>query len=197
MTLSISRGFTSSSERGVSGGRRPTVGEGAADGKFAFATSASYTAVQPDTIGALALSYLTLHPPFFLPPFDEAFADTVALPQETRDHTGHLPSAVVALNNGLVLINDHGDALKERCQSGDVVQWGRRCSDLVIETRTYQDKKSCENVLCADAGGRTFTRSTMKDAYASNPSVSQPITGNSLKKRVVATASRALVASVN
>jgi hypothetical protein len=60
-----------------------------------------------------------------------------------------------------------------------------------------QMKTSQENVLCTDAGGRTLTRSTMKDAYASNPSASQPITGNSLKKRVVATASRALVASVN
>ena len=56
MTLSMSRGFTSSSERGSCVGRRPTVGEGAADEKFAFAMSASYTAVQPDTIGASALS---------------------------------------------------------------------------------------------------------------------------------------------
>ena len=55
MTLSISRGFASSSGRGGCVGRRPTVGEGAADEKFAFATSASYTAVQPDTIGASAL----------------------------------------------------------------------------------------------------------------------------------------------
>jgi hypothetical protein len=113
MTLSMSRGFTSSSERGVSGGRRPTVGEGAADEKFAFATSASYTAVQPDTVGASAPSYLTLHHPFFFPSLDEAFADTVTLPQEARDYTGHLPGAVVALDYGLVLINDHGDALKE------------------------------------------------------------------------------------
>ena len=60
-----------------------------------------------------------------------------------------------------------------------------------------EKKKTWANVLCADAGGRTFTRSTMNDAYAPNPSDSQPITGNSLKKRVVATASRALVASVN
>jgi hypothetical protein len=56
MTLSMSRGFTSSSERGSCVGRRPTVGEGAADEKFAFAISASYTAVQPDTIRASALS---------------------------------------------------------------------------------------------------------------------------------------------
>ncbi len=55
MTLSMSRGFTSSSERGSCVGRRPTVGEGAAEGKFTFAMSASYTAVQPDTIGASAL----------------------------------------------------------------------------------------------------------------------------------------------
>ena len=53
------------------------------------------------------------------------------------------------------------------------------------------------DVLCADAGGRTLTRSTMKVAYASSPSASQPIAGNSLKNRVVATASRAFVASVN
>jgi hypothetical protein len=56
MTLSISRGFTSSSERGNCVGRRPTVGEGAADGMFAFATSASYTVVQPDTIDPSAQS---------------------------------------------------------------------------------------------------------------------------------------------
>jgi hypothetical protein len=37
----------------------------------------------------------------------------------------------------------------------------------------------------------------MKVAYASSPSASQPITGNNLKNRVVATASRAFVASVN
>jgi hypothetical protein len=141
MTLSMSRGFTSSSERGASVGRRPTVGEGAAEGKFAFATSASYTAVQPDTIGASALSYLTLHRPFFFPPVNEAFADTVALPQEARDHICHLPGAVVALDYLLVLINDHSDALKERCQSGDVVQWGRRCIDLIVERRTYRSQK--------------------------------------------------------
>jgi hypothetical protein len=57
--------------------------------------------------------------------------------------------------------------------------------------------KHWTNVLCADAGGRTLTRSTMKVAYASSPSASQPITGNSLKNRVVATASRAFVASMN
>ena len=133
----MSRGFTSSSERGVSGGRRPTVGEGAADGKFAFPTSASYTAVQPDTVGESAPSYLTLHRPFFFPPVDEAFTDTVALPQEARNHIGHLPNAIVALDYGLVLINDHGNALKECCQSGNKVQWGRRCSGLVVET-TYR-----------------------------------------------------------
>jgi hypothetical protein len=132
MTLSMSRGFTSSSERGASVGRRPTVGEGAAEGKFAFATSASYTAVQPDTIGASALSYLTLHRPFFFPPVNEAFADTVALPQEARDHICHLPGAVVALDYLLVLINDHSDA---------VVQWGRRCIDLIVERRTYRSQK--------------------------------------------------------
>ena len=133
----MSRGFTSSSERGVSGGRRPTVGEGAADGKFAFPTSASYTAVQPDTVGESAPSYLTLHRPFFFPPVDEAFTDTVALPQEARNHIGHLPDAIVALDYGLVLINDHGNALKECCQSGNKVQLGRRCSGLVVET-TYR-----------------------------------------------------------
>ena len=37
----------------------------------------------------------------------------------------------------------------------------------------------------------------MKVAYASSPSASQPIAGNSLKNRVVATGSRAFVASVN
>lgn len=67
MTLSMSRGFTSSSERGSCVGRRPTVGEGAADRKFAFATSASYTAVQPDTIRAWALSILYASLPV-LPP---------------------------------------------------------------------------------------------------------------------------------
>lgn len=141
MTLSISRGFTSSSERGASVGRRPTVGEGAAEGKFAFATSASYTAVQPETIGTSALTYLTLHRSLFFPPIDEAFTDTVALPQETRDHIGHLPGAVVALDYRLMLINNHGDALKQRRQSGDVIQWGRRCNDLFVETRTYRSQK--------------------------------------------------------
>lgn len=76
----------------------------------------------PTQLGELALSYLTLHRTLFLPPFNEALADTVALPQETRDHAGHLPGAVVALDYRLVLINDHGNAFKERGQSGDVVQ---------------------------------------------------------------------------
>ena len=67
MTLSMSRGLTSSSERGSCVGRRPTVGEGVADGKFAFATSASYTAVQPDTIGASALSIPYASLPALLP----------------------------------------------------------------------------------------------------------------------------------
>lgn len=45
-------------------------------------------------------------------------------------------------------------------------------------------------VLFAEAGARTFTRSTTKDAYACNPSASQPMAGNSLKNRLVAAASR-------
>lgn len=118
-------------------GRRPTVGEGAAEEKFAFATSASYTAVQPDTVGESAPSYLTLHRPFFFPPVNETFADAVAFPQEARDHTGHLPNAIVALDYRLVLINNYGNAFKERCQSGNEVQCGRRCNGLVVET-TYR-----------------------------------------------------------
>jgi len=82
--------------------------------------------------------YLTLHCPFFLPTVDEAFADTVALSQEASNHTGHLPGAVVALDYGLVLINDHGDALKKRSQRGNIVQWGRRCNDLAVVTRTHR-----------------------------------------------------------
>jgi hypothetical protein len=40
----MSRGFTSSSEGGPSVvGRRPAVGEDPAEGKFTFATSASYS----------------------------------------------------------------------------------------------------------------------------------------------------------
>jgi len=37
-------------------GHHPTIGEGWASGKFMFAISASYAAVQPDTISLSALS---------------------------------------------------------------------------------------------------------------------------------------------
>jgi hypothetical protein len=121
MTLSISRGFTPSSERGPCVGRRPTVGDGTADGKFTFVTSASYSRSTLTQGASRCCLYLRLHRPFFLPPFDQAFADAIALLQEARDHADHLSGAVITLHYGLVLINDHGYALKERCQSGDVV----------------------------------------------------------------------------
>ena len=127
ITLSMSRGFTSSSEWGAGGARRTAVGEGVADGKPTFVTSASYSRSTPTKSRRQSRLYLTLHRPFFLPPVDQTFADTIALLQEARDHTGHLPRAVVTLDYGLVLVNDHGYALEERCQSGDVVQRGRCC----------------------------------------------------------------------
>lgn len=121
ITLSISRGFTLSSERGPCGGRRPPVGDGTADGKFTFATSASYSHSTPTQGGSRCCLYLKLHRPFFLPPVDQTFANAVALLQETRNHTGHFPGAVITLNYGLVLINDQGYALEECCQGGNVV----------------------------------------------------------------------------
>lgn len=121
ITLSISRGFAPSSERGPCVGRRPTVGDGTAEGKFTFDTSASYSRSTPTQGASRCCLYLRLHRSFFLPPFDQAFADAIALLQEACDHAGHLSGAVITLDYGLVLINDHGYALEERCQSGDVV----------------------------------------------------------------------------
>jgi hypothetical protein len=121
ITLSISRGFAPSSERGPCVGRRPTVGDGTADGKFTFVTSASYSRSTPTQGPSRCCLYLRLHRPFFLPPFDQAFADAIALLQEACDHASHLSGTVITLDYVLVLINDHGYALKERCQSGDVV----------------------------------------------------------------------------
>jgi hypothetical protein len=128
MTLSISRGLTLSSERGP-WGRRPPVGDGTAEEKFTFATSASYSCSTPMQGSSQYCLYLGLHRPFLLPSFDQSFTYAVAFLQEARDHAGHLPDAVITLNYGLVLINDHSYALEERCQSGDVVQCGRRCME--------------------------------------------------------------------
>ena len=75
ITLSISRGFTSSSETG----RRPAVGEGTVDGKLAFATSASYSCSTPTLYKSRCCLYLMLHGAFFLPPVDQPFADAIAL----------------------------------------------------------------------------------------------------------------------
>jgi hypothetical protein len=70
MTLSMSRGFTSSSEKGAVVCRRGAVGEGAADEKLAFATSASYSRSTRETIDESAFAHLTLHRPFLFPAFD-------------------------------------------------------------------------------------------------------------------------------
>jgi hypothetical protein len=111
MTLSISRWFTFSS---ASGGRT-------ADGKFTFATSASYSCSTPTQRASRCRPYLRLHRALFLPPFNQAFADAVALLQETRNHAGHLPDAIITLDDRLVLVYNHGYALEERRQSSDVV----------------------------------------------------------------------------
>ena len=123
----MSRGFTSSSEKGAVVCRRGAVGEGATDEKFTFATSASYsrsTVTQPTS---QPFAHLALHRPFLFPAFDQAFADAVALLQEACNHAGHFARTIVAFDYRLVLVNDHGYALKESSQSRDVIQWGRCC----------------------------------------------------------------------
>ena len=123
----MSRGFTSSSEKGAVVCRRGAVGEGAAGEKFTFATSASYsrsTVTQPTR---KLFAYLALHRPLLFPAFDQAFTDAVALLQEACDHAGHFSSTIGAFDYVLVLVNDHGYALKESSQSRDVIQRGRCC----------------------------------------------------------------------
>lgn len=53
------------------------------------------------------------------------------------------------------------------------------------------------DLLLAEGGGLVCTSSRTKDAYASRPSVSHPIDGKSLKKRLVLAASRACDACLN
>lgn len=124
----MSRGFTSSSEKDAVVCRRGAVGEGAADEKLTFATSASYSRSTVTPTDEPAFAHLALHRPFLFPAFDQAFADAVALLQEACDHAGHFSSTIVALDYGLVLVNDHGYALKESSQSRDVIQRGRCCT---------------------------------------------------------------------
>ena len=126
MTLSMSRGFTSSSEAGAVVCRRGAVGEGTADRKFTFATSASYSRSTRDTQSYESVFvHLSLHRPFLFPAFDQAFADAVALLQEACDHASHFSSTIVTLDYGLMLVNDHGYTLEESRQSCDVIQRGR------------------------------------------------------------------------
>ena len=56
------------------------------------------------------------------------------------------------------------------------------------QSRDFQ--KTAYAPLFADAGARTRTRSTTNAPYTSRPSVSQPMAGNNLKKRLVAVESR-------
>ena len=52
-----------------------------------------------------------------------------------------------------------------------------------------------ENELLTELGALARTRSTTKFEYASRPSFSQPMAGNSLKKRLVAAESRLVEAT--
>lgn len=67
-------------------------------------------------------NHLPLDLAFLLPIVDEACDNLVRLLEEVGEDAAHLPSAIVLFDDGLMLVNNHGDALEKGGECGDVVQ---------------------------------------------------------------------------
>ena len=81
-------------------------------------TESKYKSAIADRTGGI---YLSPHRPFFLPSFQKVFYDSVGFLQQTIQDEAHLAKPVVFLDDGLMLVYDERNALKQRGQRSDVV----------------------------------------------------------------------------